>query len=399
MKGGNLLAKAQEIGSPGRFVRLHVAGRQIAFALTLLVTALAVGCNSSTATGAAGPPPVPVTVAKASVQDVPVRLQAIGSVQTISSISIRALVSGELKTVGFQQGDRVHKGQVLFTIDPQPYESALAQAQANLARDLANATRAQAQARRFSELARQGVISADQNEQAQATASADDSVVRADRAAVEAAKLNLDYCTIESPIEGRTGSLLVQPGNLVQPNATVLVMINQIAPIYVSFSVPEQYLQPLKTLGRTPATVIATTQSDQAAGEPMIERGTLSFINNAIDTSTGTVQLMGTFPNTSERLWPNQFVNTEVILSVVKGATVVPSSAVLTGQNGLYIYVVRADGSVENRAVRTSASTNGLTVVTSGLESGETVVTDGQLALAPGVKVSVQKAVDPPRAR
>jgi multidrug efflux system membrane fusion protein len=394
MKVGNPLAKVQEIGLSGRFFRLHVAVPQIAFALTLLVTFLAVGCKSSTATGAAGPPPVPVTVAKASVQDVPVRLQAIGSVQTISSISIRALVSGELKTVGFQQGDRVHKGQVLFTIDPQPYESALAQAQANLARDLANATRAQAQAKRFSELARQGVISADQNEQAQATASADDSVVRADRAAVEAAKLNLSYCTITSPIEGRTGSLLVQPGNLVQPNATVLVMINQIAPIYVSFSVPEQYLQPLKALGHTPATVIATTQSDQATGEPTIERGTLSFINNAIDTSTGTVQLMGTFPNTSERLWPNQFVNTEVILSVLKAATVVPSSAVLTGQSGLYVYVVRTDGSVENRAVRTSASTNGLTVVTSGLESGEVVVTDGQLSLAPGVKVSVQKTVD-----
>ena len=249
----------------GRFLR-HVA-------LSLLITGFAAGCKTGVVKNQEGQTAVPVTVAKALVQDVPVRLQAIGSVQTVSSVSIRALVSGELKSVGFHQGDRVHKGQVLFTIDPQPYEAALAQAQANLARDLANGSRAKAQALRYAELASQGVLSAEQNEQAQATAQADESVVRSDRAAVDTAKLNLSYCTITSPIDGRTGSLLLQPGNLVQPNTTVLVVINQIAPIYVSFSVPEQFLQPLKALGGRSATVLATVQNEQSQGAPMVENG------------------------------------------------------------------------------------------------------------------------------
>lgn len=304
--------------------RFHVDPCLLHVPLFLLIAGFVAGCQTGVATNQEVTTAVPVTVAKALVQDVPVRLQAIGSVQTVSSVSIRALVSGELKSVGFHQGDRVHRGQVLFTIDPQPYESAFAQAQANLARDIANATRAKAQAQRYAELASQGVVSAEQNEQAQATAVANESVVRSDKAAVDAAKLNLSYCTITSPIDGRTGSLLIQPGNLVQPNASVLVVINQIAPIYVSFSVPEQFLQPLKALDRKSATVLATVQNDQSQRAPMVERGTLSFINNAIDTSTGTIQLMGTFPNTSERLWPSQFVNTEIVLSVLRSAIVVP---------------------------------------------------------------------------
>jgi multidrug efflux system membrane fusion protein len=170
------------------------------------------------------------------------------------------------------------------------------------------------------------------------------------------------------------------------------VVINQIAPIYVSFSVPEQFLQPLKALGGKSATVLATVQNDQPQGAPMVESGTLSFINNAIDTSTGTIQLMGTFPNTSERLWPSQFVNTEIVLSVLKGAIVVPSSAVLTGQNGMYVYVVMTDGKVQSRTITSSVTTNGLSVITSGLKFNETVVTDGQLSLSPGAKVSVQKS-------
>jgi len=339
-------------------------------------------------------PIVPVTIAKAQARDVPVRLQAIGSVQTISSISIRALVSGELKSVGFQQGDRVHKGQILFQIDPQPYEAALAQAHANLARDLANATRAKAQALRYAELASLGVVSAEQNEQAQSTAEADESVVRSDRAAVDTAKLNLSYCTITSPIDGRTGGLLVQPGNLVQQNTTVMVVINQIAPIYVSFAVPQQFLQPLRALDSSSAKVRATIQNDHPQGEPMVENGTLSFINNAIDTSTGTIQLMGTFPNTKERLWPSQFVNTEIVLSTLKGAVVVPTAAVQTGQNGMYLYVVSSNGTVESRAITSTVSTSGLSVIAQGLAPGETVVVDGQVALFPGAKVSVQKSVE-----
>jgi len=380
------------------FSRFYVAPCLRHVSLFLLITGSLVGCKTGVKTNQEGQAAIPVTVVQAVVQDVPVRLQAIGSVQTVSSVSIRALVSGELKSVGFHQGDRVQKGQVLFTIDPQPYESAFAQAQANLTRDLANATRAKAQAQRYAELASQGVVSAEQNEQAQATAEANESVVRSDKAAVDAAKLNLSYCTITSPIDGRTGSLLIQPGNLVQPNTTVLVVINQIAPIYVSFSVPEQFLRPLKGLDRKSATVLATVQNDQSQGPPMVERGTLSFINNAIDTSTGTIQLMATFPNTSERLWPSQFVNAEIVLSVLRGAIVVPSAAVLTGQNGMYVYVVMPNGTVQSRTITSSVTTNGISVVTNGLKSGETVVIDGQVALAPGTKVSIQKSDNTVRA-
>jgi membrane fusion protein, multidrug efflux system len=377
---------------PLRLSRFDVEPRRRCAPLFLIIAGLVAGCKTDAVTTREVQTTVPVTVAKALVQDVPVRLQAIGSVQTVSSVSIRALVGGELKSVGFHQGDRVHKGQVLFTIDSQPYESAFAQAQANLARDLANATRAKAQAKRYAELASQGVVSAEQNEQAQATAEANESVVRSDKAALDAAKLNLSYCTITSPIDGRTGSLLIQPGNLVQPNTTVLVVINQIAPIYVSFAVPEQFLQSLKALDSKSATVLATVQNDQSQGTPMVETGTLSFINNAIDISTGTIQLMATFPNTSERLWPSQFVNTEIVLSVLRGAVVVPTPAVLTGQNGMYVYIVMPDGTVQTRTIVSSVTTNGLSVVTSGLKSGETVVVDGQVALSPGAKVSIQKS-------
>lgn len=356
-----------------------------------MLTTLLAGCTSAPPRKAALPP-VPVTVARATAQDVPVRLEAIGSVQAVSTVSIRALVSGELTSVGFKQGDMVHKGQTLFTIDPKPYLATLAQAQANLARDTATLTQAEAQAKRYADLAKLGVISAEQNEQVQATAGASDSVVRADRAAVDSAKLNLSYCTIVSPIDGRTGSLLVQAGNLIQPNTTVLVTINQIAPIYVSFSVPEQYLLPLKSIdAQTKPIVTAQAQGDsQAQADSHIETGTLSFINNSIDNNTGTIQLMGTFPNGSERLWPGEYVNTNILLSVLHHVTVVPATAVLTGQNNMYVYVLMPNGTVQSRTVTTSITTAGLTVLTSGLNPGETVVTDGQLALSPGASVLVR---------
>lgn len=339
-------------------------------------------------------PPVPVTVARATTQNVPTLLQAIGAVQAVATVTVKSLVGGELQTVQFEQGQNVHKGQVLFTIDPQPYQAALAQAQANLARDLATDQQAQTEARRYADLAKQGIVSAEQNEQFQSAAAADDSLVRADRAAVETAKLNLSYCTITSPIDGRTGSLLVQAGNVIQPNATVLVTINQISPIYVSFSVPEQYLLELKRYNNQhPLQVTA-----QAQGNPVAEQGTLSFINNSIDSSTGTIQLMATFPNAEQRLWPGEYVNTEVTLAVAQNAVVVPATAVLTGQDNLYVYVLTPADTVENRTVATSTTLNGMTVITKGLNPGETVVTDGQLALYPGAKVSVQQAKSAPTA-
>ena len=351
-----------------------------------LLASLQAGCKAA-APKAVALAPVPVAVARAVTQNVPTRLEAIGAVQAMATVSVKSLVGGELKTVGFRQGEEVRRGQVLFSIDAQPYQASLAQAEANLARDLANDSQAQVEAKRYADLAKQGIVSVEQNEQLQAAAAADDSVVRADRAAVETAKLNLNYCTITSPIDGRTGSLLVQAGNVVQPNATVLVTINQITPIYVSFSVPEQYLLQLKALNARHALAVRA----QAQGDTQREHGELSFINNTIDNNTGTIQLMATFPNAAQRLWPGEYVNADVTLSVQNGATVVPSTAVLTGQSDMYVYVVTSAGTVENRTVTTATTANGVTVIASGLAPGETVVTDGQLALYPGAKVQVRQ--------
>lgn len=356
---------------------------------TLLAALALAGCKQA-APKPTALPPVPVTVARVTTANVPTRLQAIGAVQAVATVAVKSLVGGQLQRVGFSQGDEVHKGQVLFTIDPQPYKAALAQSEANLARDLANDNQAQTEAKRYADLAHQGIVSAEQSEQLQSAAAADDSVVNADRAAVDTAKLNLSYCTITSPIDGRTGSLLVQAGNVIQPNATVMVTINQIAPIYVSFSVPEQYLIELKrangaSAGDHPLTVVASAQGDASS-----ETGQLSFINNSIDSSTGTIQLMATFPNAGQRLWPGEYVNAEITLSVANNATVVPTTAVLTGQNDMYVYVVNSDGTVQSRPVTTATALNGITVVSKGLAPGETVVTDGQLALFNGAKVMVR---------
>lgn len=353
-----------------------------------ILAALLGGCKQAQPKAAALPP-VSVTVAKAKVENVPTNLQAIGAVQAVATVTVKTLVGGQLQEVEFHQGDEVHKGQVLFKIDPSPFEAALAQAEANLARDLATDSHNKTEAGRYADLAKQGIVSAEQNDQMQSAASASHSVVSADRAAVEQAKLQLSYCTIISPIDGRTGSLLVQAGNTVQPNQTVLVTINQIKPIYVAFSVPEQYLQQLKQLnGAHPLEVHALAQGD--AGD---ETGHLSFINNAIDTTTGTIQLMATFENRAERLWPGEYVNTKVTLGIETGAVVVPSSAVQTGQDNQFVYVVTPQSTVENHTVKTSTTVNGITVITEGVAAGDTVVVDGQLALFPGAKVAIKPPV------
>jgi multidrug efflux system membrane fusion protein len=290
--------------------------------------------------------------------------------------------------VGFAQGDEVHEGQMLFTIDPAPYEVALAQAEAALARDGATNDLAQTETKRYTDLASRGLVSSEQNQQEQSTATAAAATVRADQAAVNAAKLNLSYCTITSPIEGRTGKLLVQPGNLVSANTTVLVMINQLSPIYVSFSVPQQYLDALRAADRARSLQVAAAASGQSA----TESGDLSFINNAIDSTTATLQLMARFPNREERLWPGEFVNIELTLSVQKNATVVPATAVLTGPDDLYVYILAPGQRVERRPVTTGPTENGLTVISRGITPGETVVTDGQLQLSPGAAVKITPA-------
>jgi membrane fusion protein, multidrug efflux system len=375
---------------------------------------LSLGCSSQSA-----PPPsmpaVPVTVATAVQKDVPIQSRPIGNVESYASITIKAQVAGELVRIHFSEGQDVKKGELLFEIDRRPYEQALhqaeanlnrdlaqqKQAEANLGRDLAQADNARAQAARYAKLTAEGVISKEQNDTMRTTArSADESThadqaaiesaraaVVADKATVEKARLDLEYCEIRSPIDGRTGSLQVKQGTLIKSNAdTAMVVVNQIYPAYVTFSVPEEQLGAIrKSMAQGPLEVEAYVPSDP--GEPA--RGQLSFVDNTVDSTTGAIKLKATFPNKERKLWPGQFVNVVLTIGAESGVTVVPSEAVQTGQQGSYAFVVKADRTVENRTLTVGRTIGRETVIAKGIAPGESVVTDGQLRLIPGFKVEI----------
>jgi multidrug efflux system membrane fusion protein len=331
---------------------------------------------------------VPVTVAKALAKTVPVQVEVIGNVEAYSNVSVRTQIAGEIERAYFTQGQDVKKGQLLFTLDRRPFQAALSQLQANLARDEAQLANARAQAERNEKLFQAGIISKDQYETFRTTAQAQEATTRADRAAIENAQLNLGYCSIYSPLDGRTGSYQVYPGNIAKLNDTVLVVINQIHPIYVSFAVPEQDLGKVKEyLARGPLRVEAQVPNDSRPASA----GQLAFIDNAVDSATGTIKMRATFPNSDNRLWPGQFVNIVLRLTVRPNTTVVPSQSVQTGQMGKYLFVVKPDSSADLRPVITGENVQGQTVIEKGVAAGETVVTDGQLLLAPGSKVQIKK--------
>ena len=287
---------------------------------------------------------VPVTVAKATAKSVPVQVEAIGNVEAYSNVSVRTQIAGEIERAYFTQGQDVKKGQLLFTLDRRPFQASLDQLEANLARDQAQLANARAQAERNEKLFQAGIISKDQYDTFRTTAQAEEATVRADQAAIENAKVNLSYCSIYSPIDGRTGSYQVYPGNIAKVNDTVLVVINQVHPIYVTFSVPEQYLGQVKEYqARGPLAVEAHIPNDPRP--PAL--GQLTFIDNAVDTPTGTIKMRATFPNPDNRLWPGQFINVVMRLTVQRNATVVPSQAVQTGQVGKYLFVVKPDSTAD----------------------------------------------------
>jgi membrane fusion protein, multidrug efflux system len=354
-----------------------------------MIALLFAGCSEKKTASAPALSPmamaVPVVVAKASQRDMPVQVAAIGNVEAYSTVTVETLVDGEIQQAHFTQGEDVRKGELLFSIDPRPFQAALHQAEANLARDQAQAQYARVEARQYTELEKAGIVSQIQYQQFTSSADALEATVRADQAAVENAKIQLSYCSIFSPINGRTGSLLVHPGNIVKSNTTNLVVINQVTPIYVDFSVPEQYLAQVKAhqaLGKL--RVLAYPSGNQSNSST----GMLSFINNTVDASTGTIALKGTFANSDRRLWPGQFVNVVLDLTVQRNVTVVPSQAVQTGEQGQYVYVIKADGKADYRPVTVGNTLQGFTIVDKGVNPGETVVTNGQLRLYPGAKVS-----------
>ena len=323
----------------------------------------------------------------------PVEVTAVGNVEAISTISIRAQVAGEVQKVHFQEGDFVTKGQVLFTIDPRPYEAALAQAKAALARDKATDVYNRSQAKRYKTLFDQGVIPAEQVDSFTSAADASDAVVNSDEAAVKTAELNLEYCTIDSPIDGRTGAVMVKAGNLVKVADVPIVVINQVNPIYVNFTVPQQYWPDIKEhVDRGALHVLATIPQD--AGPPV--QGTLTFVDNVVDSTTGTIHLRGTFQNQRNRLWPGLYVNILLTLSEQSNATVVPAHSVITTQQGSYVYVVKSNSTVEQRTVVPARTIGDETVVDKGLRPGETIVTDGQINLIPGAKVEAKNASGEP---
>ena len=355
------------------------------FAFTLSV----VGCSNKQA--AAPPPaPVPVRVARVTLKTVPVELRAIGTVEALSTVSIKSKVAGELTAVHFREGQDVRKGDLLFEIDRQPFEVALHQVEAALARDQARLSNARTQAARYAKLFEEGVASREQADQTRADLESLEATVRADQAAVEKARLDLSYCSIASPVDGRTGSLLVNEGNLVKANDDpALIVLNQLTPIYVSFAVPEQYLAAIRRFlaaGRLPISVNITEAQPS-------ESGLLTFVDNAVDSATGTIRLKGTFANPARRLWPGQFVNVVLRLSEQANAVVVPSEALQTGQSGQFVYVVKDENVVVSRPVSTGRSVQGITIIEKGLAPGEVVVTDGQLRLVSGAKIQIKEAL------
>jgi multidrug efflux system membrane fusion protein len=351
----------------------------------LLLTLLASACSNGKAKNPIPPPPV--TVGLTTKRTVPVELRAIGNVQAFSSVMVKSKVGGELVRVHFTEGQDVKKGDLLLTIDPRPHEAALKEAEANLQRDLARARNATEDARRYESLIQRKVVSTQQYDKIRSDAEALEATVVADRAAVENAKIQLEYCSIRSPIEGRTGSLSVKQGNIIKADDITLLVINQIVPIDVSFSVPEQFLPEIrKRMASNKLQVEASSpQSDERP-----EKGTVTFVDNAVDTSTGMIRLKGTFANRERKLWPGQFVNLVLTLTEEPNVIVVPSEAIQTGQEGQYVFVVKPDLTVESRQVVAGRTINGETVVQKGLQADERVVTDGQVRLYPGARVEVK---------
>jgi membrane fusion protein, multidrug efflux system len=346
---------------------------------------LVTGCATKTAQTAPNFS-VPVTVAKVQQKTVPIELTAIGSADAYSNVSIKAQVNAVLEEVHIQEGQFVQKGDLLFTLDARPFEAALAQAQANLARDRAQAELNDVQAKRYDELYKAGVAPKEQLDQMQANADAQQAAVRADEAAAESARLQLSYCKIYAPTSGRTGALQVYPGNIVKQNdVPVLIVINQVSPIYIDFSIPEQYLGSVDTFMKRGRLAVEATPY----GETKPEVGYLTFIDNSVDTTTGTIKLKATFENGDHRLWPGQFSTVLLRLAEDENATVVPNQAVQTGQNGDTIWVVKPDKTVEQRAVKVGRTVGTESVILSGVHPGETVVTDGQLRLIPDMRVQI----------
>ena len=360
-------------------------------AARLFLAALLAAAACSKKAPTPGKEAVPVSVGTAARQSVPLEVRAIGHVDPFTTVAVKARVGGEVLRVGFTEGQNVKKGALLFQIDPRPYEATLAQARAQLERDRAMAKNAEEDAKRYAQLVQKDYVTREQYDATRSNAAAMLATVKADEAAVENARLQVFYCTVTAPISGRTGSVLVHAGNTIKGNDdNPLVVLNQIQPVYVSFSVPETSLAQIRQYSRPAQKLKVSATAAGAAGKPQV--GELTFLNNTVDSATGTILLKATFPNQNEVLWPGEYVDAVLTLATDPNAIVVPTQAVQTGQSGQYVFVVKNDLTVESRPVSVSRTYESLTVVAKGLQPGERVVTDGQLRLSPGAKVEIKSS-------
>jgi multidrug efflux system membrane fusion protein len=360
--------------------------RNAALAGVLITGLLLSGCSTKKQQAVA--PRVPVTIADVVQKTVPVQARVIGNVEAYSTVGVKPQITGEIVGVHFTEGQDVKKGQLLFQLDPRPFEADLLRAQANLAQDEAKLQNAEVEAQRYTKLVEAGVVAKEQAEQIQTNHEAMVATVKADRAQVEYARVQLVYTRIYSPIDGRTGNLMLHLGNVVKANPdNPMVTINQVNPIYVTFAVPQQTLPEIKQhMAKGKLKVTATIQGQ----EDRPEVGTLTFVDNNVDLNTGTIKLKGTFTNANRRLWPGQYVNVALTLTEQPNAIVVPTQAIQTGQAGSYVFVVKPDLTAESRAVKVERNIDNQAVIESGLSAGEKVVTDGQIRLVPGAKVEIK---------
>lgn len=359
----------------------------VTFRTLLLAT---VGLASLVACGSnrgAPPPKVPVSVARVERRAVPYELDATGTVEAIRAVEVLPQVNGTILRVNFREGEEVAAGQVLFEIDPRPYRAALQQTEAALLRDLTQAQSAAREAARYRELAATNTVTQEDYEQKQASADGALAMVRSDSASTALARLNLEYATVRAPIGGRTGRLLLHEGNVVRAGSDALVSIVQVRPILVRFPVPAVHLPALRNRAGQELVAIAMPSRDSASAV----RGVLSFIDNQVDTSTGSVLLKARFPNQDKGLWPGEFVSVTLVLGVQADAVVVPSAAVMQGQQGSYVFVVNDDGTATTQPVTVERTIDSLTVL-AGVPAGALVVTDGQLRLTPNAKVDIRTA-------
>jgi membrane fusion protein, multidrug efflux system len=368
---------------------LKISGLVVLLAALMALAA----CSKGDATKSSGPPPsVPVVVASAGQQDIPVMITAIGTVQPFTTVQVKSMVAAQIDKVHFTQGQDLKKGQLLFTLDKRSFEADLQKAIGAMAKDKASAENAAVEAKRYAALLKEGVVAQQQYDQMQSQAAQMAAAVESDQAAVQSAKVNLQYTNIYSPVDGRAGDVLVHEGNLVKANDVPLVVINQITPIYAEFNIPEQQLPDVKQyMARGSLVVDAGLPNVQGA----LAKGKLTFVDNMVDRQTGTIALKATFQNTDRKLWPGQFVNIAMQLTTLSKAVTVPSQAVQNGQQGTYVYVIKPDKTAEARQVALGVLFGNQQVIKTGVNAGETVVTDGQMRIAPGTRVDAKTADAP----